>query len=373
MKTKKSVESKTIDLTQEVGEIITWKIKGSHSFIDVKNSLSSNNLDPQLCLDISHRVAFTRATKKLVKDQVIDVVESKEGEVVFQFTGRTQDESTKDWEYRKLINITLNTDNGKVTCSDQALEASAQAAIWNAIEERTASDVSRIIQKYCESETDLIPLREEGGVYMLLGQNHNFLNHLQGFAETLGGRLNRIKMMGGRETTKSVQLSLIDYISGMVEDHYTKIDQFGDETRFRTMQDQAEEINMTRAKLETYAIYLEDRKEELSKKIKDCDAVLQDRITEVSNGLRSYRVQAELIEWAGEKSTKVIQWMAHQGWSLDTIRKIIRNEMEKEELINDVLIVSIVDKVSTGKLPAIEINSHLTAALNAIATEYTKA
>ena len=68
---------------------------------------------------------------------------------------------------------------------------------------------------------------------------------------------------GSPATDHSVRTAVVDGLESVIEEHFTAIEAFGDDTKPHTMERLAEKIKVTRHKIESYKAYLDERKEGL--------------------------------------------------------------------------------------------------------------
>ena len=72
--------------------------------------------------------------------------------------------------------LTLDKRTGRVTCDLPGLATLAQEHLDRAIEARTRSDVTRVIQKLFERHADLFAIRPQGGCYFVPARHGNFVD-----------------------------------------------------------------------------------------------------------------------------------------------------------------------------------------------------
>ena len=135
-----------------LGEVIAWTPgEGTRTYAQLTKALADSNLDPAIAKELLPRYAFDRACKKLEAGRIIDrCPEHDLGEVLaFQFTKKyaTDTATGKEWAYMTEAILHLDKATGKIWCKDTGLMEQAQRLVNEALETRTAADVTRIVQR----------------------------------------------------------------------------------------------------------------------------------------------------------------------------------------------------------------------------------
>lgn len=311
-----------------LGEIITWNPgKTGFSHTDVVTALKDTGLNHEVAREMLPRHAFTRAAKKLSENRVIDVVNQDHEDIKFQFTKRFIEEN--EWKYAKECYLTLNKKTGKISCSVTELETAAQDALDKAMEERTAADITKIITKLFDAEADLFPIRDQGGVYFVPQQYESFVVKVENFVTRLGGRVNRFPVPADtQQGDKSVQDAIINGLGMVIKDHEEAVAGFGVDTRHDTLERAAEKIKATRVKIEAYAHYLNERRQEMLDAVEVANNKLKVRIQELT--MERSKAPVVQTEGGGNRAyifgyavTAIIRWMGKNGWSTKQAKKVI--------------------------------------------------
>lgn len=261
------------------GEVVTWHAgDATHTHAMVVAALKTSGLDETIARELLPRHAFSRAARKLQAERIIAQLRDESDTLTFQFTKAflTADE----WQYQKEAIVSLDKKSGKITCPvDAGLEALAQAELDKAMEQRTPSDVTRIVQKLFEAEADLFPIREQGGAYMVLAEHIGFADRVHRFLEALGGRMQRLPIAAGTpQGDASVEQIVVSGIQGIITDHEKAVAAFGVDTRADTLERAAERITQTRVKLQAYQHYLRERADELVQALNRSNDALKARV-----------------------------------------------------------------------------------------------
>ncbi len=272
-----------------IGQVITWsartKITRTHS--SVVKALKESGLDEKVAREILPPQAFARAAKKLNKERIIDRLKTKGGDIItFQFTKKHIEDmgGAEEWKYNKETFLRLDKSTGKVTCLIKDLEDQAQKELDRCLEERTNSDINNIVQKLFERETDMIPFREQGGVYIVLKDLTEHSNKIEDFLTKVGGRMKRLPIPAGTESgDRAVQESLTDFLRNLLTEHNEAIEDFSSSTRRDTLEGRAEKINETRVKIQAYASYLKEESVMLLKEVEESEELLLSKIHSLIN------------------------------------------------------------------------------------------
>lgn len=277
--------------TKIVGEVIAWTPgEGTRTHHAIVSALTGAGLDPKVARDLLPRNAFSRACTQLEKDRVIDAApEHNIGDILaYQFSKKrmvncfSDPKLSKEWTYDIEAILHVNRDTGKVWCKDAALMEQAQKLVDEAMVNRTASDVTRIVQKLFDTHADLFPIREQGGAYFVPFEHLTFVGQVEGFLQAIGGRISRFPIAEPGAGNKSVAEAVADGLDALIQDHEAAVADFGFSTHETTLKATADRIKATRVKIEAYASYLEDKKADLLKSVDAANALLMQKITDIT-------------------------------------------------------------------------------------------
>jgi hypothetical protein len=312
-----------------LGEVITWNPgKTVQKHLDIKQALIDAGLNVEVARELLPRHAFTRATKKLSEERVIDAVNDTNDTIKFQFTKRFMEEN--EWKYEKECYLLLDKQLGKIACDNKTLEQAAQVELDKAMENRTSADVTKMIQKLFDAEADLFPIRDQGGVYFVPDKFSSFTDKIDTFVSKLGGRVSRFPVPADtKQGDKSVQDSIINGLSLVMADHEEAVDGFGIDTRHDTLERAAEKIKQTRVKIEAYAEYLKDRRDELLLTVDEANKKLVAKVQQISTDRANAPATSTNVD-GGNRAyifsysvTAVIRWMGKDQWGFKQARKVV--------------------------------------------------
>lgn len=284
--------AETVSGMSVLGEIITWNPRGPHTHAAVVKALSDASLEPKVAKEFLPANAFNRALKKLEEERLIDVLGEDGSQITFQFSKRleAEDSEGRAFEYKKELRLRLDKENGNITCKDAAVKAKAEKELERSMTERTTSDISTIIDRLFRGYVtanptgDLIPIRDQGGAYMVLATHAGFVDKMQTFIEALGGKMNRFPVpAGSKHGDAAVQNQLSVMLAGLIGEHKAAVGKFTLHTRADSIKTAATKINDTRVKIEAYSSYLREESDRLLGEVDAANAELTaavERLTE---------------------------------------------------------------------------------------------
>ncbi len=267
------------------GSVVTFDSGHSDkTFLQVRDALTKAGFDPAVARELTPRSAFARAAKRLSEERVIDIIREDQEEVVFQFSKKNLlAKEEPEYEYTKEHFVRLNKITGKITCVNDQLRDRAQTEVDRCLEMRTTSDITRIVYLLMEKQADLIPLRKQGGTYFVPEKCVGIIDQVDTFLNEFGGEVIRMPVPKGTPYgDKAVQKNMAEYLNDMMKQLEQAVEGFSSSTREDTIKSTAEKINTTRAKIEGYALYLEDRKNDLLAFVEEVNKKLLTKIAEVS-------------------------------------------------------------------------------------------
>jgi hypothetical protein len=324
------------DKADALGFFIGWeKPDDAKTYKDVLDALDAAGLDKAAARELAPRFAFTRAAKKLSDDQVIDVLSEDATEIRFQVTRRLLQK--EQWDYKKETVLTLNKTTGKLECEVGDLKKFMQAELDNAIDRRTTSDITKIVQRLFDDNADLMPFLSKGGVYIVPKVHEEFLFKIETFFSHVGGTLKRCPIpSGNKDGIKTMCESTETYIGSMIGELDTAVAGFGTDTRSDTLKRSAERVSEVKVKIKALAHYLlSGGVAKLEKALEDSDKKLEERINLIAKEKaaapeKEKSPDKERAKLYGHSVSAVIRWMAVDGWTKTQIHGVL------EELGHDV-------------------------------------
>lgn len=270
---------------QLLGDLVCWTLRENrgvvNSYQSIIDALKSSGLDEKYAKEFLPAQAFNRACSKLREERVIDVLRYDKDEVLFQFSKRqVKDdmvEGGQEFLYQKEVKILLEKSTGNLTCKDLNVLEQAKKELTRCMEARTTSDVSNIVNKLFDDHTDLIPVGV--GVYFVPQEHSSFADKISKFLAALGRKIQRFPVPAGTQRgDQSVTEAMESYFESLMNNLMEAVRGFSLVTRSGTIEGTAEKINSYRAKIEAYAVYLQDRKEHLLEIVDHADKLLMVKI-----------------------------------------------------------------------------------------------
>lgn len=239
-----------------------------YQYAAVVDALTFAGLDPKTAREFLPRNAWSRACRRLAEQRVIDVIREDDEDALFQFSRRhlvdDKTEGGKQIDYRKEVKILLDKASGNLICRDESVLQQARTELEKCLAERTNNDVTSIVHRLFRANGDLMPLPGAAGVYLVPIAYRNFLRKVEAFLTKLGRKPHIVPIPeGNADGDRTVQETVTEYLSSLIQDHETAVEGFGESTRNGTFEATAKRINETRIKIEAYALYLNERKAEL--------------------------------------------------------------------------------------------------------------
>ena len=266
-----------------LGEIVSWDTRSPELGIDViRNALSTAGLPDDVAKDLNSRSAFTRATKHLKENRSIDKVkEGKDGCVRFQLTRKELEDD--HIVFQEECWVTINTTTGEIESDNAAIEMQARALFAHAMQVRTASDITRMVQALFKAEADLFAINPSKGVaYFCPEQHREFTAKVEVFLSAVGGSLWRFPVpKGTKEGNKSVQEAVSSGLQTVLDELNECVNSWDDKTKNGTMEKVIKRWQLLEHKAKTYGEYLQSEQGNLLYKIDEAKALLISKLKEV--------------------------------------------------------------------------------------------
>jgi hypothetical protein len=265
------------------GEIVSWDTKSSElSIASIRDALSDAGLPDDVAKDLNNRSAFSRAAKHLKENRSIDKVkDTKDNKIIFQLTRKEVIDDKVDFNYE--TQVTLDTSSGDITSDDPVIEKQARELFAHAMQVRTASDVTRMVQSLFKNNADLFPINPTKGVaYFVPSKFSEFTAKVEKFLSTVGGNVCRFPVpKGTAEGNRSVMEAVSSGMQTLLDELEESIDSWDDTTRQDTMKRGIEKYRIAEHKINSYSEFLQDRLDLMLGKAADAKARLLDKATTI--------------------------------------------------------------------------------------------
>lgn len=269
-----------------LGEIVSWDVIGCEvRFSHLRDALRDAGLDEAVARKMFPSNAFKRAARRLEKDRIIRRVGAEsDTEIRFQFT--REDDTGGELVYTREAQLTLNKETGVITGDDPSLVSRAVGEFDAAMERRTSSDITSVIQRLFVDRTrpglDLIPIRAQGGAYYVRADASDFVDRVADFIDRLHGRLMRLPIAAGfGHGEAAVKESVAEKMAGLIAELNASVADFGADTSPRAVKGAAERVKLIRHKIASYTAYLDDRRESLQTALDDAVNLIREKVAGV--------------------------------------------------------------------------------------------
>jgi hypothetical protein len=291
-----------------LGEIVSWNCRSTQTITQalMQAALDAAGLDKSLAKDLSPTAAFGRALRQMKDERLIDIAWEDSNEVCFQFTNRVkksdQTEGNQELEYKKDCKLILNKTSGQIRCKKRPeLQAKAQQELNRCLKERTTNDVTQCVQRLFEKYEEqnptgaLIPIRDQGGVYIVLAPHIAFAAQVHKFLEELGGQFSRFPTYNGDQGqgARSLQQHLRSYLEAQVDKLDEATEKFDIHTRPTTLEEAVKGRQLQRVKAQAYAAWLGEEQAFVLKKIDKSDKELTAKIEQVTEDRKNAPPKSE--------------------------------------------------------------------------------
>lgn len=268
------------------GEIITWAVglNGRKvAYQRIADALRTCELPDKYARQLCARYAFARACRKLEQQRIIRVVKEEGDLMMFQFTAEKK-EGADRFNYELETMLTLNKKTGEITCDIEGIATTAKELLEESIGNRTASDITNIVQRLFAANADLFQVRDQGGAYFVPESHLPFVDKVERFLVTMGGKMNRFPIPKGTANGDSAVKDVVAAgLAGMIADHRKAIKKFGEDTGEKALTSAAERIKKTKFKVQCYAAYLEERREWLESELERANEDLKVKFNSIAS------------------------------------------------------------------------------------------
>lgn len=281
------------------GEVITWSCgRAGHgrfttTLTAIRTALDQAGFDKKLARDLAGRNALCRVLHDLGQTGMVRKVSEDDKEFVFQVNevARTSNGnlSQLNFPFKAILVLDKKTNtilNPLGTQDGETLRVATENFLKQRAEERTAADVTRMIQRLASARTrgrrhnpshphvDLISIRNSGGVYFVFADQLPYVDKIQAFCDLIGADLSRLPVASAPGAQKSIAIALEDHLASLMKEVDEAIEKFGDTTRVRTLDSEAQRISDLRFMMESRSQFLSGQTAVLDQKLKDLDGKL---------------------------------------------------------------------------------------------------
>lgn len=204
----------------QLGQIVTWKVPAMVTLTALRDALTAANLDEELARDLHPRHIFTRALREMKAGRVICRLQCDDAENRVSFQLTRQDAGITEVVYDREAQVNMDLHTGTITADNPEIEERARLLFEDHTAKRLTGDLTRLVQQVFDRErADLVPLREQGGVYFVPDQHKDLVEQVRTLLHGIHGRLNSFAIrLGCADTAQSVADSLSEHLAGLIEE-----------------------------------------------------------------------------------------------------------------------------------------------------------
>jgi hypothetical protein len=196
-----------------VGFIISWRVPTTVALDDLHASLVKAGLSLDLAPALKPAQLVARTAGYLAKFTSEKNVRKLARPVSYTARQITREEVDADQlTYSREAGLSIDEHTQEVVCDDPTLAAQLPQTTTTVRETRTASDLTRIVQKVIEDAgSDLIPVRHQGGAYFI-PSGHGVVWQVSVLLEGVGGELSKFACTLGHGSDESIANTITDYL-----------------------------------------------------------------------------------------------------------------------------------------------------------------
>lgn len=243
-----------------LGEIISWEISGCEVHVDVmKQSIIDSGISDypdELVTDIETTSAFSRSTKVLKKEGLVEKVKASGGVIRYQLTAENNTGEKIDHQFDSILDMDKSSGVVK-SVENPKLANQASALVAHNLVHRNAADINRLIQRLFKDNADLFPVNSKGVAYFAPIEHRDFTDKVEAFLNGMGGRLLRFPIPNGTNNgNASVKATVANGMERMVAELNAAADAWDDTTREDTVERAQKRLELIEFKAQAYAEYL---------------------------------------------------------------------------------------------------------------------
>ena len=284
-----------------LGEIITWDTESSQvPYQQIRSGLVAAGLNPDVARSLEAASAFARAAKHLKDNRSIDRVDSSTDgkKIAFQLTHKEIKEQAngKVMDHQYECRMVLDTNTGLISCLERPqLAQKAQLLFNEAVENRTSSDVSRIIQKLFKEQADLHSInRKKGVAYFVPVEHRAFTDKVEKFLNSVHGVIDRFPVPKGTERgNASVKRAVSGTIQSLIAELDECIVEWDEKTRPTTMKNAISRLRHVEHKISCCQQYLLEETSLLKDRLEQTKRQLFDKATDIRSTKESKSAEVQ--------------------------------------------------------------------------------
>lgn len=202
-----------------VGFIVSWSVPQSVNVDLLRASLTAAGLALDLAPDLKLPQVCARTAGFIAKSSSDKSHRRLARPITFSSRQITSEETTVDrLTYTREAAIKVDDATQTIVSDDPAISRLLPEITRTINETRTASDVTRIVQKVVEDAgADLIPVREQGGAYFI-PNGHGIMGKITALVQGIGGDVSQFACTLGHGSDESVANTITDYLFKQIDE-----------------------------------------------------------------------------------------------------------------------------------------------------------
>ncbi|HTJ62120.1 MAG TPA: hypothetical protein VL333_13095 [Candidatus Saccharimonadales bacterium] len=220
----------TSNINAPVGFIVSWSVPATVKLNDLRNGIIAAGLDPDLAPDLRPASRVARSASYIAKTTSAKDVKKLARPVAHTTRQITREDhaASGSLTYTREAAIDFDDIANRLTTDDPALRQAVADADQLVIETRTASDVTRILQRVVSGAgSDLIPVRDQGGAYFI-PSGQGVIGQMASILDEIGGSLSRFACTIGHGSDESIANTITDYMLKQIGELKEAIDELNE-------------------------------------------------------------------------------------------------------------------------------------------------
>lgn len=241
--------------SKAVGHIITWQSPTSVTLGALRDGLAAAGIDTKLARDLSDYSKLARTARGLARgthgaDSQKRIARPIDGKRARQLTREQKENDGLRYNREAVLEL---SDAGTLRVDAPELVDAAVAEFAAVKERRSASDVTRLVKRIVEhAGTDLMPLREQGGVYFV-PSGHVVVDQLAKLLGAIGGSLRKFACTMGDGSEASIAAVVSEYLVSEINALRESVAELDSDARNDVKTRRMERLGELRAKMAAYA------------------------------------------------------------------------------------------------------------------------
>jgi hypothetical protein len=212
------------------GYIVSWHVPATVELSGLRTALVQAGLPPDMAPDLKPGSLVARASSYIARATSVKDARKLSRPVTHASRQITREEidPLANLTYTKEAEIHFDDATGKLASSEPSVSATLDDTTAHITETRTASDVTRTVQRAVEmAGSDLIPVRDQGGAYFIPA-GHAVISQVGELLEAIGGELSTFACTLGHGSDESIANVITDYMLKQIGELKTSIDELNE-------------------------------------------------------------------------------------------------------------------------------------------------